>query len=35
VQYEADTVELGYKDARVTPEGKLSSEEAANWSAGG
>ena len=32
-QYQIDTIKLGYKDARVVPEGKLSTEDAANWTA--
>lgn len=32
-QYQIDTMKLGYRDARVAPEGKLSPEEAASWTA--
>jgi hypothetical protein len=32
-QYEIDTVKLGYLDGRIAPEGKLSSAEAAKWTA--
>ena len=34
-QYRVDTAKLGYKDARIKPAGKLSSEDAANWTAAG
>jgi hypothetical protein len=34
-QYQIDTAKLGYQDARIIPTGKLSSEEAANWTAAG
>ena len=32
-QYQIDTVKLGYTDARIAPEGKLSAEEAISWTA--
>jgi putative nucleotidyltransferase-like protein len=32
-QYQIDTVDFGYRDARIAPEGNLSTEEAASWTA--
>jgi hypothetical protein len=32
-QYQIDTANFGYRDARIAPEGKLSTEEAASWTA--
>jgi len=32
-QFQIDTVKFGYQDARIAPAGKLSSEEAATWTA--
>ena len=32
-QYEIDTVKLGYRDARIAPEGQLSTKEAEKWTA--
>jgi hypothetical protein len=33
IQYRADVEEMGYKDARLSPEGKMSRRETADWTA--